>query len=75
MSQSDVGDTYASGSATQGCAPADRVSLEKMEQLLDSYACGPMPSSVWQKDSTVFIQLKNPDDFDRAKTILESKRN
>ncbi|KZR99443.1 Uncharacterized protein APZ42_004677, partial [Daphnia magna] len=59
----------------KGCAPADRVSLEKMEQLLDSHAGGPVPSSVRQKDSTVFVRLNNPADFDRAKTILESKQN
>ncbi|KAK4024369.1 hypothetical protein OUZ56_009791 [Daphnia magna] len=59
----------------KGCAPADRVSLEKMEQLLDSHAGGPVPSSVWQKDSIVFVRLKYPADFDRAKTILEFKQN
>ncbi|KZS05581.1 Uncharacterized protein APZ42_031199 [Daphnia magna] len=59
----------------KGCAPADRVSLEKMEQLLNSHAGGPVPSSVWQKDSTVFVRLNYPADFDREKSILEFKQN
>jgi hypothetical protein len=46
-----------------------------MEQLLDSNAGGPVPSSVRQKDGTVFVRLNNPADFDRAKNILESKQN
>ncbi len=46
-----------------------------MEQLLDSNTGGPVPSSMRQKDSTVFVRLNNPADFDRAKSILESRQN
>jgi hypothetical protein len=62
-------------SFTKGSAQTDKISLEKMEQLLDSNAGGPVPSSVRQKDGTVFVRLNNPADFDRAKNILESKQN
>lgn len=54
---------------------ADRVSLGKMEQLLDSNAGGPVPSSVRQKQGKVFVRLDNPADFKLAKSILESKLN
>lgn len=54
---------------------ADRVSLGKMEQLLDSNAGGPVPSSVRQKEGKVFVRLDNPADFKLAKSILESKLN
>ena len=59
----------------KGSTPADKISLEKMEQLLESNTGGPVPSSVRQKDSTVFVRLNNPADFDRAKSILESRQN
>jgi hypothetical protein len=59
----------------KGSTPSDKISLEKMEQLLDSNTGGPVPSSVRQKDSTVFVRLNNPADFDRAKSILESRQN
>lgn len=56
-------------------SPADRVSLEKMKQILDSNAGGPVRPSVRQRDSTVFVRLNNLADFDRSKNILESKQN
>nr|CAH0112040.1 unnamed protein product [Daphnia galeata] len=59
----------------KGSTPSDKISLEKMEQLLDSNTGGAVPSSMRQKDSTVFVRLNNPADFDRAKSILESRQN
>ncbi|KAI9555026.1 hypothetical protein GHT06_020320 [Daphnia sinensis] len=54
-------------------APADRISLAEMEQLLESSAGGPVPSSVRQKDNNIYVRLNDPADVERVKSILESK--
>ncbi|KAI9555014.1 hypothetical protein GHT06_020308 [Daphnia sinensis] len=56
-----------------GAAPADQISLAEMEQLLESSAGGPVPSSVRQKDNNIYVRLNDPADVERAKSIQESK--
>ena len=51
-----------------------KMSLEEMEQILNTNSGGPIPASVRQKDSTVYLRLSNPDDLDRATSTLQSRQ-
>lgn len=57
----------------EGAKPADRVSLTDVDKLLGAGLDGPVPQRVRQKDDKLFITLKNPDDYERAKDIIEKK--
>ena len=56
--------------------PADdcRVTLDQMEQLLNSNSGGPVPASVRHRNGTVIVRLSDPADLDRAKLLLESRK-
>lgn len=53
--------------------PANRLSLDRMEQLLVSRAGCPIPASVLQNNNEVFVRLRNPADVERDKVIFEAK--
>lgn len=58
---------------TDGAKPADRVSIATVDQLLGAGSDGPVPQRVRQKDDKLYITLKNPADYERAKSIMEKK--
>lgn len=56
-----------------GAKPPDRVSIATVDQLLGADTDGPVPQRVRQKDDKLYITLKNPADYERAKSIMEKK--
>lgn len=51
-----------------------KMSLEEMEQILDTNTGGPIPASVRQKDNTVYLRLSTPADLARATSTLQSRQ-
>lgn len=76
--------SYASATRGQPCPvlianyadmakPADRVSIATVDQFLGAGSDGPVPQRVREKNDKLYITLKNPADYERAKSIMEKK--
>ncbi len=58
----------------EGAKPADRVSLTDVDKLLGAGLDGPVPQRIRHKNDKLYMTLENPEDYERAKDIIEKKR-
>lgn len=56
-----------------GAQPEERLTIAKVDQLLEATSNGPVPQHVRQKDNKIYITLQDTADLERARNILEKK--